>query len=285
MSDVEIISALNQLDFWPIEKELTEQEINKKWRLLMKYYHPDVNDTAVFKDGEKAKKVNAAHDFLIQNLEAVNEYIRKTLNGETNQSNTSRQENYEENSRRAQQEAYDDDPEFAARAAEARRRAQQARKEAEEETIYSEYDRKSQASSSQRQQSYSSSYSSNDNYSYNSSSTTSSSSSSTNYYNTSSTSTSPTYSTEVRKESTFNKIWMFSILGIGFIALIISMVGSIKNNIMLDDTPLFVYSLFMYIPIVIFTVIPKTRKQLFSTILNAFLLFAEVIMMLASLGL
>lgn len=50
---------------------------------LIRYYHPDVNKTAIFQDGEKAKKVNNAHDFLIANLNIVNAYIRKINNIKT----------------------------------------------------------------------------------------------------------------------------------------------------------------------------------------------------------
>ena len=47
------------------------------------------------------------------------------------------------------------------------------------------------------------------------------------------------------------------------------------------EKPLFAYIIVFALPIIILTVIPKTRRQLFTYFVNSFLLFAEVIMTLA----
>ena len=104
MSEIEIVAALSQLDLYPIDHELTEDEINKKWKLLIKYYHPDINHTAAFQDGEKAKKVNSAHDFIIENLRVVNAYIRK-INNIKSEEDLLKEKQEAERTRKAQEEA------------------------------------------------------------------------------------------------------------------------------------------------------------------------------------
>ena len=56
MSEIEIVSALTQLDFWPISKELSKEEIHSKWKLLIRYYHPDTNNSEHLKMVKKLKR-------------------------------------------------------------------------------------------------------------------------------------------------------------------------------------------------------------------------------------
>ncbi|MBQ8164133.1 MAG: DnaJ domain-containing protein [Clostridia bacterium] len=101
MTEIEIALALNELDLDSFENTLTSKDINNQFRKLMVFYHPDHNNTDAFSDGEKAKKVNAARDFLIENLDAVNAYIRKKFNKQTDEDRFQ-----EKAAREAEEQAY-----------------------------------------------------------------------------------------------------------------------------------------------------------------------------------
>jgi len=256
---MEIVLALNELDMYPATKELTEEDIKKQWKLLIRYYHPDTNDTVAFQDGEKAKKVNNAKDILIANLSEVNAYIRRVNNIKSE----------EEILREKQQQA----------AEEFRRKQQQAAEEF----------RRKQQEEAQKQSTYNSNSSSSSSYSYNQSST------SNNSYSSSSTSSSTnrtynnydynySYKAEtkpVKKESKFNLIFKFAEMLIAIVCVIIAIASKKSFEIQTGGTPLFAYIIVFALPVIILTVIPKTRRQLFTYFVNSFLLFAEVIMTLA----
>lgn len=267
MTEMEIVLALNELDMYPATKELTEEDIKKQWKLLIRYYHPDTNDTVAFQDGEKAKKVNNAKDMLIDNLNEVNAYIRRVNNIKSE----------EEILREKQQQAAEEFRRKQQQAAEEFRRKQQeeAYKKAQEEA--------------KRQSTYNSSSSSGSTYSYNQSSTNY------NSYSSSSTSSSAnktynnydynySYKAEtkpVKKERKFNLIFKFTEMLIAIVCVIIAIASKKAFEIQTGGTPLFAYIIVFALPIIILTVIPKTRRQLFTYFVNSFLLFAEVIMTLA----
>lgn len=82
MKETDIVLALDQLELYPPNELLTEDKIKAAWKKLIRVYHPDGNEIDIFTDGEKAKKVNQAKDFLIGNLDAVNLYIDGLLHPE-----------------------------------------------------------------------------------------------------------------------------------------------------------------------------------------------------------
>ena len=212
MTEMEIVLALNELDMYPATKELTEEDIKKQWKLLIRYYHPDTNDTVAFQDGEKAKKVNNAKDMLIDNLIEVNAYIRKVNNIKSE----------EEILREKQQQAAE---EFR------RKQQEEAYKKAKEEA--------------NRQSTYNSSSSSNSTYSYNQTSTNN------NSYSSSSTSSSAkktynnydykySYKAEtktVKKERKFNLIFKFTEMLIAIVCVIIAIASKKAFEIQTDGTP------------------------------------------------
>ena len=217
MSEIEIVSALTQLDFWPISKELSKEEIHSKWKLLIRYYHPDTNNTAAFKDGEKAQKVNQAHDFLIDNLEIVNKYIRKINNIQTEEEIRKQQEELrrqQENQRKAQDE-------------ELERYVQEIIKKNEQKRTRNKIK---------------------------------------------------------SDESAFNFIFKFLIMLLALASAVISFISP-NGNQDVEGTPLFVYNFMFVLPIVILTIIPSTRRKVFTYFVCPFLLFAAIIMMIGTLGL
>ena len=249
------------MDLYPISKELTEEEIHTRWKQLIRYYHPDVNKTAIFQDGEKAKKVNNAHDFLIANLNIVNAYIRKINNIKTEEEILKEKQ---EQQRKAEEE--------------------RKRKEAEAKAYQ-------QASSSSSNGSYinrsSSTNSSSSSTSYN---RTNSSSSSTSYnrtnsyssYNNYSSSSKPSYSYSASKkveyeESTLHKIIMLVELAIAVICTLLGFImpGGSKES---GGFTLSTYIIAFAIPVIILAGIPKIRKKPFVILITSFMLFATILM-------
>ena len=89
---------------------------------------------------------------------------------------------------------------------------------------------------------------------------------------------------ERKKEKTWNKIVKFTIMGVALIMMILTL---ILADASVDTTggELRAMSICSTIPIVVLTLIPATRKKLFSLFVNAFFLFVVFIFFLASLGL
>lgn len=58
-------------------EELTIDEIKKSYRQLAKKYHPDIG---IYKDGTMMIKINDSKDFLIENLDVVNSFLRGEFN-------------------------------------------------------------------------------------------------------------------------------------------------------------------------------------------------------------
>ena len=212
--ETQIIMSLTELDL-PLDKEITEADVKAKYRSFSKVFHPDGNEHAAFQDGEKQKKLNAAKDFLIDNLDAVNRFIR-SQNGTPNEDE---QRARAEAEARARAEA-----EAAARARyeeEQRKKREQEARERAATSSYSGYRQNSSYSSG----SYRSSASSSSSYSSSSSSDTSSS-------NTGASSTSSSYSSSSSstKKGLGKGVIIFIIVffAIGIVLGIISMARQCK---------------------------------------------------------
>ena len=88
---------------------------------------------------------------------------------------------------------------------------------------------------------------------------------------------------ERKKEKAWNKIVKFSIMGAALIMMILTLILA-DNSVDTTGAELRGMSICSTLPIVILTLIPATRKKLFSLFVNAFLLFVVFIFFLASLG-
>ena len=71
---VKIISYLNILEL-PVNTLISKESITIAYRKLAHIYHPDVAN-ARYKDGEKFKKLQEAKDYLLNNINYVNDLIR-----------------------------------------------------------------------------------------------------------------------------------------------------------------------------------------------------------------
>lgn len=240
MEEMEILLALHELDLWPIDHEITEKEVKEKWKALMVAFHPDKIKSGTFKDGEKAKKINNANDFILENLDAVNAFIRSKItkgdssnseNDDFNYDDVMRQfEDLEEELKRYQEKLEEEErikqKEQQRREAELRQREQE-RLEAELRERLAEEERS--------------------------------------------------------KEKLWNKIVKFSIMGCALIMMILTLILA-DNSVDTSGSELRAMSIFATLPIIILTVIPATRKKLFSLFVNIFFLFVVFIFFLASLG-
>ena len=240
MSEIEIVAALSQLDLYPIDHELTEDEINKKWKLLIKYYHPDINHTAAFQDGEKAKKVNSAHDFIIENLRVVNAYIRK-INNIKSEEDLLKEKQEAERTRKAQEEA--------------------KRKTEESKSTYT-YNNTSSNSS------------------YNSNTSSTNNTYNTYYKNSYQTSysSSDNKSNKTYEETKLHKIIMFVELAIAVICCILSIAMPTGRSVQSGGYGLYLYILCFAIPVIVICGVPQIRKLPFVIAGSSFFLFATILM-------
>ena len=240
MSEIEIVAALSQLDLYPIDHELTEAEINKKWKLLIKYYHPDINHTAAFQDGEKAKKVNSAHDFIIENLRVVNAYIRK-INNIKSEEDLLKEKQEAERTRKAQEEA--------------------KRKTEESKSTYT-YNNTSSNSS------------------YNSNTSSTKNTYNTYYKNSYQTSysSSDNKSNKTYEETKLHKIIMFVELAIAVICCILSIAMPTGRSVQSGGYGLYLYILCFAIPVIVICGVPQIRKLPFVIAGSSFFLFATILM-------
>lgn len=256
MSEIEIVAALSQLDLYPIDHELTEDEINKKWKLLIKYYHPDINHTAAFQDGEKAKKVNSAHDFIIENLRVVNAYIRK-INNIKSEEDLLKEKQEAERTRKAQEEAK-------------RKAEEEAKRKAQEEAK-----RKTEESKSTYTYNNTSS-----NSSYNSNTSSTKNTYNTYYKNSYQTSysSSDNKSNKTYEETKLHKIIMFVELAIAVICCILSIAMPTGRSVQSGGYGLYLYILCFAIPVIVICGVPQIRKLPFVIAGSSFFLFATILM-------
>lgn len=226
MEEMEILLALHELDLWPIDHEITEKEVKEKWKALMVAFHPDKLQAGTFKDGEKAKKINNAKDLIVENIDAVNEFIRRK-NGfqQDNSSNASYEDIMKE---------FKDLEDELKRYEEKLKEEERLREEREREEALRRYEEELREE-------------------------------------------------ERKKEKLWNKIVKFSIMGVALIMMIITLALA-DNSVDTTGGELRAMSICSTIPIVVLTLIPATRKKLFSLFVNAFFLFVVFIFFLAALG-
>lgn len=226
MEEMEILLALHELDLWPIDHEITEREVKEKWKALMVAFHPDKLQTGTFKDGEKAKKINNAKDLIVDNIDAVNEFIRRK-NGMNQDDNSN--VNFDDIMKE-----FNDLEDELKRYEEKLKEEERLREEREKEEALRRYEEELREE-------------------------------------------------ERKKEKTWNKIVKFSIMGAALIMMILTLILA-DNSVDTTGAELRGMSICSTLPIVILTLIPATRKKLFSLFVNAFLLFVVFIFFLASLG-
>ena len=226
MEEMEILLALHELDLWPIDHEITEREVKEKWKALMVAFHPDKLQTGTFKDGEKAKKINNAKDLIVDNIDAVNEFIRRK-NGINQDDNSN--VNFDDIMKE-----FNDLEDELKRYEEKLKEEERLREEREKEEALRRYEEELREE-------------------------------------------------ERKKEKGWNKIVKFSIMGAALIMMILTLILA-DNSVDTTGAELRGMSICSTLPIVILTLIPATRKKLFSLFVNAFLLFVVFIFFLASLG-
>ena len=226
MEEMEILLALHELDLWPIDHEITEREVKEKWKALMVAFHPDKLQTGTFKDGEKAKKINNAKDLIVDNIDAVNKFIRRK-NGMNQDDNSN--VNFDDIMKE-----FNDLEDELNRYEEKLKEEERLREEREKEEALRRYEEELREE-------------------------------------------------ERKKEKTWNKIVKFSIMGAALIMMILTLILA-DNSVDTTGAELRGMSICSTLPIVILTLIPATRKKLFSLFVNAFLLFVVFIFFLASLG-
>lgn len=131
--ETQLLLNLNELEF-DTSKELTVEEIKKHYKKLSLYYHPDHNDNEIFKD--KQKKINGAKEFLIDNLDEVNRYIRRVNHKETDEDKARAEKEQwqrDEQDRRAYYEQQARQKQASAKAEQEKARAEQKARDAERE--------------------------------------------------------------------------------------------------------------------------------------------------------
>jgi hypothetical protein len=69
----QIISSLTILEL-PYDKPLFKKSVTTQYRQLAKIYHPDTANPR-YKDGERFKELRKAYDFVIKNIDEINEEL------------------------------------------------------------------------------------------------------------------------------------------------------------------------------------------------------------------
>ena len=137
ISIVNTIKCLTLLEF-PTNQAITVEAVRSQYRKISHVYHPDVSN-ARYKDGERFKELNAAQEYLIENIEIVNKQIAANFASSSQRStNSGQSSNYarqQEDARRreeAKRRAAEAEAAKWRKAAEdAKRRAEAAQREAE----------------------------------------------------------------------------------------------------------------------------------------------------------
>ena len=138
--ETQLLLNLNELEF-DTSAELTVEEIKKHYKKLSLYYHPDHNNNEIFKD--KQKKINGAKEFLLDNLDEVNRYIRRVNHKETDEDKARREKEewqqqeqerssyYQQQARQKQEQARQEQERARQEQARAEQKAKDAEREAE----------------------------------------------------------------------------------------------------------------------------------------------------------
>lgn len=129
--ETQLLLNLNELEF-DTSQELTVEEIKSRYKKLSLHYHPDLNNNEIFRD--KQKKINSAKEFLLDNLDEINRYIRRINHKETDEDKArtdKEQWQRDEQARRAYYEQQARQKQASAQAEEEKAKAEQKAREAE----------------------------------------------------------------------------------------------------------------------------------------------------------
>lgn len=130
--ETQLLLNLNELEF-DTSRELTVEEIKNRYKKLSLHYHPDLNNNEIFRD--KQKKINGAKEFLLDNLDEINRYIRRINHNETDEDKAradKEQWQRDEQARRAYYEQQARQKQASAQAEEEKAKAEQEKAKAEE---------------------------------------------------------------------------------------------------------------------------------------------------------
>lgn len=145
-SIINTIKCLTLLEFNTTER-ISVESVRSQYRKLSSVYHPDVSNKR-YKDGERFKELNAAQEYLINNIDLVNQQIATNFSSTGYSSKSNQDPTYtkkQEEARRREEERRRYAEAEAARwkkeAEEAKRRAYEAQRQAEEAKRASEQSR------------------------------------------------------------------------------------------------------------------------------------------------
>ena len=129
--ETQLLLNLNEFEF-DTSHELTVEEIKSRYKKLSLHYHPDLNNNEIFRD--KQKKVNSAKEFLLDNLDEINRYIRRVNHKETDEDKARAEKEQWQRDEQARRAYY----EQQARQKQASAQAEHERKKAEQEKARAE---------------------------------------------------------------------------------------------------------------------------------------------------
>ena len=130
--ETQLLLNLNELEF-DTSHELTVEEIKSRYKKLSLHYHPDLNNNEIFRD--KQKKINSAKEFLLDNLDEINRYIRRINHKETDDDKARAEKEQwqrDEQARRAYYEQQARQKQASAQAEQEKARAEQEKAKAEQ---------------------------------------------------------------------------------------------------------------------------------------------------------
>lgn len=136
--ETQLLLNLNELEF-DTSRELTVEEIKSRYKKLSLHYHPDLNNNEIFRD--KQKKINSAKEFLLDNLDEINRYIRRINHNETDDDKARAEKEQwqrDEQARRAYYEQQARQKQASAQAEQEKARAEQEKAKAEQEKAKAE---------------------------------------------------------------------------------------------------------------------------------------------------
>jgi hypothetical protein len=136
--ETQLLLNLNEFEF-DTSHELTVEEIKSRYKKLSLHYHPDHNNNEIFRD--KQKKINSSKEFLLDNLEEINRYIRRINHKETDEDKARAEKEQWQNDERARRAYYEQQArqkQENAKAEQEKAKAEQERKRAEQEKARAE---------------------------------------------------------------------------------------------------------------------------------------------------
>lgn len=143
MKESDILLNLNELEF-DTSEELTIEMITSRWKKLSKLYHPDTTNSDIFLKSNKQAKINMAKDFLLNNIDDINYYIRRVNHRQTEEDKARDEKIREaaEAKKRKMEEERNQAADELKKAEEILKKAEAERRRAEEERWKAEAERK-----------------------------------------------------------------------------------------------------------------------------------------------